>query len=194
MSPQEKQALVDAVTKGIAYAENGGKPDIDNLRAGATGEMKSIFQFVPSTWKLYAKQILGDENAPLNPDNELKVVQAKVSKWIDEGRTAGQIASMWNAGEGRPNAYKENWKGVNKEYGVAYDTPAYANKVINYAKQFMEEKQKPSLPNLAQGSTQNSTPAIGQDPKYTYNKPPAQPPVQFRATPLNQLPEIKPLI
>ena len=46
LSPQEKQALVDAVTKGIAYTENGGMPDINNLRAGPTGEMKSIFQFL----------------------------------------------------------------------------------------------------------------------------------------------------
>lgn len=172
MPPQEKEKLVAAITKALGYAENGGKPNLENLQAGKTGEMKSIFQFIPSTWKLYAKQIFGDENMPMNPDNEVAVVTAKVGKWLDEGRTVGQIASMWNAGESKPDAYKQNWKGVNKKYGVAYDTPAYAQKVIKYAQQFYEQKpEQPrqssgTLPSLAQA---NSTPAVPQAP-ITYER------------------------
>lgn len=142
MSPQEKQALIRSIIRAIAYAENGGKPNLDTPVAGKTGEMKSIFQFTPGTWKLYAKQVLGDENAPLNNDNEVNVVARKVEKWIDGGMTVGQIASMWNAGESKPNAYKENWKGVNEKYGVSYDTPAYAKKVMDYAKTFLDEEEK----------------------------------------------------
>ena len=54
---------------------------------------------------------------------------------------------MWNAGEGRPDAYKQNWRGVNK-WGVRYDTPAYVNKVYNTYKQ------------IKQGTPQNQ-PQIG---------------------------------
>lgn len=153
----DKEILIDAIVKGLAYTENGGAPDIDNPVAGKSGEMKSIFQFTPGTWKLYAKNALGDENAPLNADNETAVVRHKVAKWIDEGKTTSQIASMWNAGESRPDAYKQNWKGVNK-FGVKYDTPAYAEKVLSYSKKFYEEKKAaaPGAPSI----TANSTPPV----------------------------------
>lgn len=130
----EKDLLANAITKAIAYQENGGKLDLNKLSAGQSGEMKSIFQFTPETWKLYSKQVYGKE-MPLNNDNETYVVKQKVRKWMDEGRTAREIGSMWNAGEARPDAYKENWKGVNK-HGVAYDTPKYAEGVLKYSKQF----------------------------------------------------------
>ena len=134
----EKQAMV--IAKAIALAENGGKLTYNKLKTGKSGEMKSIFQFTPGTWKLYSKQILGKEE-PLNNENELKVVHGKVQKWLDDGYNTEQIASMWNAGEQRPDAYKENWRGTNK-YGVKYDTPAYAKKVSNYATQLNKEYDK----------------------------------------------------
>jgi len=123
-----------AIVKAIAYAENGGKMPKEAV-AGKTGEMKSIFQFTPDTWKMYSKQVLGKEE-PLTSDNESLVVYGKVGKWLDDGYNTEQIASMWNAGEQRPDAYKQNWKGTNKKYGVSFDTPAYAKKVADYAKQF----------------------------------------------------------
>jgi len=139
-----------AIVKAIAYAENGGKIPEEAV-AGKTGEMKSIFQFMPDTWKMYSKQVLGKEEQ-LTPDNESLVVYGKVGKWIDEGYNTEQIASMWNAGEQRPDAYKENWKGTNKKYGVAFDTPAYAKKVSDYAKQFEGEEETTETKNpLTQG-------------------------------------------
>ena len=134
---QDKEILADSIVKGIAYAENGGKPDINNPKAGKSGELKSIFQFEPATWKADAKAILGSENAPLTPDNETYVMREKVKKWIDEGKTVSEMASIHNAGD--PNAYKENHKGVNR-YGVKYDTPAYAKKVLSYSKEFYDKK------------------------------------------------------
>jgi len=133
----DKEKLAKAITKAIGYAENGGEPK--EIKAGKTGEMKSIFQYTPDTWKLYSKQVFGEDNVPLTPDSESYVTHQKVSKWLDAGYSPEQIASMWNAGEQRPDAYKENWKGINKKYGVSYDTPAYAKKVADYTKQFMEE-------------------------------------------------------
>jgi len=142
----DNQQLALLITKALAYTENGGKPDVHNLSAGKSGEMKSMFQFLPSTWRLYAKQELGDANAPLTPENEALVVHKKVSDWVDHLSNEGvsqdeiplKVASMWNAGESKPDAYKEGWKGTNSK-GVSYDTPAYANKVASYVKEFEKE-------------------------------------------------------
>lgn len=141
----EKTALTYAITRALAYKENGGKPNLNNLKAGKTGEMKSIFQFTPDTWKKDAQEVLGDSNAQMTPDNETEVVTSKVSQWIDKGYTAKQIASMWNAGIGEPNAYTGKFsdgtssKGVNKKYNVNFDVSKYANDVANYAKKFYQE-------------------------------------------------------
>lgn len=135
----DKQKLINSIVKGFAYAENGGKPNINNPSAGKSGELKSIFQFEPDTWKADAKEYLGNENAPLTADDETYVMQQKVSKWIDEGKNVDEMASIHNSGN--PNAYKENHKGVNK-YGIAYDTPAYAKKVKDYSQQFYKESNQ----------------------------------------------------
>lgn len=163
---EKKAQQILAIVKAIAYAENGGKPS--EPKAGATGEMKSIFQFTPGTWKQYSKEAFGKE-LPMNTENESAVVFHKVQKWVDDGYNVQQIASMWNAGEGRPDAYKQNWKGVNKQYGVSYDTPAYAEKVFNYAKDFggVEGEQgsldnEPSKP-VKGGSASQSQPQSLED-------------------------------
>ncbi len=134
----EKENLTNALVKALAYTENGGAPNLSSPKAGKTGETKSIFQFLPATWKRYAKEIYGNENVPINADTETYLVSQKVKNWIDKGYNARQIASMWNAGEAKPNAYKQGWKGTNK--GVSYNTPDYANKVLKYSKQFYKEK------------------------------------------------------
>jgi len=49
---------------------------------------------------------------------------------------------MWNAGTGEPDAWTGKFSnghpsiGVNKQYGVPFNVPAYASKVQNYAKNF----------------------------------------------------------
>lgn len=136
----ETKAMI--IAKAIAYAENGGKPK--KIVAGKSGEMKSIFQFTPATWKGYSRHVFGKE-VPLTNEAEAEVVHHKVKAWLDDGFNTEQIASMWNAGERRPDAYKQNWKGKNK-YGVEYDTPAYARKVASYAKSF--EKGDTNVPKL----------------------------------------------
>lgn len=134
----EKDLLADSIVKALAYQENGGKVDINNPSAGQSGEMKSIFQFLPSTWDDDSKKVFG-KKVPLTSDNETYVMKQKVIKWIDEGKNVSEMASIHNSGN--PNAYKENHKGVNK-YGVPYDTPTYAKNVTDYARKFYDEKLK----------------------------------------------------
>ena len=158
---QDKEKLVNSIVKALAYTENGGKPNIKNPSAGQSGELKSIFQFEPGTWKQYSKEVTGHDNLPLDADHETYVVQQKVKKWVDEGKNASQIASLWNSGN--ENAYKQNHKGTNSS-GIAYDTPAYAKKVVSYAKQFYTEQ--PPTTNIDKTGTALSTeskPAVDTD-------------------------------
>lgn len=136
---------VASIVKALAYAENGGAPDVENLKKGKTGEAKSMFQFTPATWKNYAKQVYGNEHLPLTPENESVVVYRKVEDWVKKGHSLREIASMWNAGVGEPNAHTGKFSngtssvGVNKKYGVKFDVPGYADKVEKYANQFYDE-------------------------------------------------------
>lgn len=122
--------------KAIRQHESGNRAQLPGEGAEVGGA--SLYQYTHGTWKSVAKKYLGDENAPLNRENENKATYYRILDWKKQGYNVGQIASMWNAGEGRPNAYKENWKGVN-EWGVRYDTPAYARKVYDTYKQLKSE-------------------------------------------------------
>lgn len=123
MEPTQLDQDALNLTKAIRQHESGGDFNIK----GKSGEI-GAYQFTAPTWKGYAKEILGDENAQMTPENQNKVAYTKVKQWKDSGKNVGQIASMWNAGEGRPDAYKEKNVGTNK-FGVHYDTPAYAKAV-----------------------------------------------------------------
>ncbi len=166
----ENTALTYAITKALAYQENGGKPT--SPKAGASGELKSIFQFEPGTWVKDSQEILGKSNIPITPDNETKVVTGMVSKWIDKGYSVKQMASMWNAGVGEPDAYTGKFSdgspstGKNS-YGVKYNVPAYANSVANYAKQFYTQDFAPQV----KQATANTT----QPPVATAQQPTVQP-------------------
>ena len=170
MENQQIDPKTLAVVKALAYTENGGAPNINAPSAGKTGEMKSIFQFVPSTWKSYAEQASGDGNLPMNAENETKVVYSKVHKWLQEGYKPEQIASMWNAGENKPDAYKQGYKGINKKYGVAYDTPGYVKKFSSYLSQNDTGKNASSTANSAQ-----PTQLASQSGMISATQPTAQP-------------------
>lgn len=111
------------IVRALALTENGGKIP-DESKKGQSGELKSVFQFTPGTWKMYSKEVLGQE-APLTNENESAVAYGKVSKWLEDGFNPDQIASIWNSG--KPDAYLQDHKGTNK-YGVKYDTPGYVKK------------------------------------------------------------------
>lgn len=125
------------LTKAIRQQESGG----DFARKGASGEY-GAYQYMPGTWKAYAGEVLGDASAPMDKINQNKVAYNKIKQWKDAGYNVGQIASMWNAGPGKPNAYKEGYAGTNSQ-GVKYDTPGYAKAVATYYHQFKGETAAP---------------------------------------------------
>ncbi len=147
---------VVAMAKAIRQAESGNRAVLPQEGAGVGGA--SRYQYTHDTWKGVAQKYLGNPNAELNLENENKASYLRIKEWKDKGFNVGQIASMWNAGEGRPNAYRENWRGVNK-HGVVYDTPAYAAKVARAYQQFKSE----AMPTV-QAATETPAPVEEQKP------------------------------
>ncbi len=126
--PEGMDADVVLLAKAIRQHESGNRAQLPGEGAEVGGA--SLYQYTHGTWKGVAKKYLGDENAPLTRENENKATYLRLLDWKKKGYNPAQIASMWNAGEGKPNAYAENWRGVNK-WGVKYDTPAYVEKVYS---------------------------------------------------------------
>lgn len=161
MQPQTPQQLdqdVVRLAKSIRKIESG-----DNFQArGKSGEYGG-YQYTQDTWAARSKKYLG-RDVPLEaatPEEQNEVQYKWMKEKKDAGYDVGQIASMHNAGEGRPNAHLEGFKGTNK-FGVQYDVPAYAEKV---ARTYQELKSQQGT--APQGGTQSP---IGYAPP----KPPEQ--------------------
>lgn len=108
-----------SIAAAIRKVETGG-----NYNAkGQSGE-GGAYQFMPSTWKGWAAEFLGNPNAPMTPANQDRVAMAKIQQLLNQGYNAQQIALIWNGGEPKVK------KGVN-QYGVAYDSGSYAQKVLS---------------------------------------------------------------
>lgn len=126
MPPQNNTLDPDVVNlaKAVRRVESG-----DNFTArGKSGEF-GAYQFTAPTWAQYSLEVLG-QSIPLEaatPEQQNQVAYTKMKQWKDAGRNVGEVASMWNAGESRPDAYLGH-SGVN-DMGVAYDTSAYAQRV-----------------------------------------------------------------
>lgn len=121
-------ASADELAEAIKQVESGG-----NYNAkGASGE-NGAYQFMPDTWTQwsseYARNVLQQSNAklPMTPENQDAVAKWKIQQWLNQGLTPQQVAAKWNSGS---EFGWENKKGVNSK-GVAYDVPAYVNKVNN---------------------------------------------------------------
>ena len=145
-----------ALAKAIKYTETGTGDTY--MQKGASGEL-GAYQFTKGFWNNNAQKYLGNANAPLTRDNQNRVAYAYIKSKKEQGYSPTQIASMWNAGDGKPDAYKQNWRGVNS-YGVKYDTPAYVAKVYGTYQQI-----KPQL-------SQNSNyVAPKSDSPFTFDQP-----------------------
>ncbi len=137
--PKGMDADVVLLAKAIRQHESGNRAVLPGEGAEVGGA--SRYQYTHGTWKEVAQKYLGNANAPMTLENENKATYLRLLDWKKKGYNPAQIASMWNAGEGRPDAYKENWRGTNK-WGVKYDTPAYVDKVYNTYKGLKDEYVK----------------------------------------------------
>lgn len=124
MNPNQLDQQAVSMAKAIRQTESGG----DWNAKGKSGEY-GAYQFTPATWDAYSREAgVNAAFGAATPDQQNEVAYKKIKQWKDQGYNVGQVASMWNAGVGKPNAYIEGHKGKNS-LGVEYDTPAYAKKV-----------------------------------------------------------------
>lgn len=170
--PIDQDAL--RMARAISLAESGrdGKPNYNAIGDNKTS--RGAYQFQEATWNDYSKRILGSV-ADMTPENQDKVAYGMVKKWKDSGKKPEEIASMWNAGEGRPDAW-QNHKGRTTINGkvISYDTPDYVRKVkghydtlggVQQVQQVPQEQPAPEAPQTPY------TGAMGTNPNdSTYGK------------------------
>lgn len=90
---------------------------------GGSGEVGCL-QFLPSTWRMWAVEVLGYV-PPMTQTNELYVATSMIQKWINQGYNNEQIATIWNSGG---IVHKS---GINS-HGIAYNTRSYAQAVLKH--------------------------------------------------------------
>lgn len=162
MPPQQLDPQAIALAKAIRETE-GFKGDWN--QKGGSGEW-GAYQWTEPTWRKHASAAgVSTPFGQASPDEQNRVAYTIVKQWKDQGYNPGQIASMWNAGEGRPNAYAEGWRGTNS-YGVEYDTPAYAEKVARAyqrlkGQQFPTQQDAP-MPEAKQTLVQDLGDSLGE--------------------------------
>lgn len=167
IQPQQSQAPVSqgttatgldpqavALAQAIRQTESNG-----NFTAqGKSGEY-GAYQWEPGTWA--TQSAAAGVNVPLEdatPAQQNQVAYTQIKQWKDAGYNVGQIASMWNAGAGDPDAYLNGNKGTNSS-GVSYDTQAYAQKVATAYQQFKTQQpaQTPQTPATGANTTPGET-------------------------------------
>lgn len=150
------------LAKAIRQSESGG-----NFTAqGKSGEY-GAYQWTEPTWQKMAAN--AGINTPLQqttPEQQNEVAYKQIKAWKDKGFNVGQIASLWNAGEGNPDAYLQGNSGTNK-YGVHYDTAAYAKSVADTYQKLKQGGQQdepdpnnPSSTAAPQPQQQNDQPSL----------------------------------
>ena len=139
------------VMKTIRKLESGG----DFNAIGDNGSSMGAYQWnngknpiaqgdTPINWKIAAKSILKDENAPMTPANQNKVAYYQIKAYKDAGRTPAEIDALWNG------AHKDTSTGL------------YVHNSSERAKSFEQA--------LSEGQTQTE----GYNPKPFSNPQPGQ--------------------
>lgn len=167
------------LAKAIRQTESGG-----NFNAkGQSGEHGG-YQYTPDTWSAVApKYGITSKLEEATPQEQNAVTYNRIKEWKDSGKNVTQIASMWNAGEGEPDAYTGKFgkdtgshkagdpsRGINS-YGAKYDVPAYAESVSKAylaLKNGQNVQQDPNNPSsVVPPQTDASQPTFYNEPQTT---------------------------
>lgn len=167
MNPNDPDVI--ALSKAIFQHESGG----DFNAVGDAGTSHGAGQWQPATWKAQAKDVLGDENAAMTPQNQKAVIQVTIAKDKASGLNPAQIAAKWNSGQ--PDGW-ENKIGTTTINGqqIKYNVPAYVKAVTDL---YQQNKQKVSAP--ASGGynpTPYSKPTDGSVGQFDFTGASATPP------------------
>lgn len=182
MNPNQVDNDVVNLAKAIRQQESGG--DFTS-KEGSSGEM-GAYQFMPDTWNAYSNKY--GIHVPLKDatkDQQNAVAYNKIKEWKDAGYNVTQIASMWNAGEGEPNAYKGTFEkdtsthkagdpSKGKRGDVSYDVPAHAANVGKFYLDFKNGISPQTPSSSVEGGQKNMTNYDTTDPNSPYYIKPAE--------------------
>ncbi len=101
------------VVRAIRQVESGG----DYNAVGDGGQSHGAYQWNKDNFRNAAREILGDENAPMTPANQNKVAYHQMKAYKDAGRDPEEIAALWNG------AHKDETTGK-----YTYNNPEYGKK------------------------------------------------------------------
>lgn len=129
MNPNDPDVI--SLSKAIIQHESEG----DFNAIGDAGTSHGAAQWQPGTWKAQAKDVLGDENAQMTPENQKAVLQVTIAKDKAAGLNPAQIAAKWNSGS--PDGW-ENKIGTTTINGqqIKYNVPAYVKSVTDLYHQY----------------------------------------------------------
>lgn len=146
VQPQGSQ--VDQTIVNLARSIRDKESQGNYGATGDNGTSHGAFQYQPSTWKLYAGQVLNDPNAPMTPENQNAVTYGTLKRFKDSGMDAAQSVAAWNAGEkkAKDGSWQQN-VGTNMINGrpVAYDTPGYVKDVLLKYQQYKSGVNQPAI-------------------------------------------------
>lgn len=156
------------LAKAIRQQESGG----DFTIKGKSGEYGG-YQFTPDTWNGTApKYGIKVPIQQATPEQQNAVAYNQIKAWKDEGKDVTQIASMWNAGQGEPDAYTGKFStgkpstGTNS-FGVKYDVPSYVKAVANNYLTYKNQNTSPT-----DLSSPTTPPASSTSPTIDNTQPP----------------------
>lgn len=150
--------VAQTLTKAIGYQEGGGKLNYNAL--GDSGKSAGAYQWnngkqtlqtggIPANFRSDAQKYGLNPN-DFSPANQNQVAYTKVKSYLDKGFKPSQIASMWNAGEGEPNAYTGQFSNGSASSTPTFDVPGYTKGVQKYAQQLWGQQGQ------SQGSQQQA--------------------------------------
>jgi len=157
MNEQLDQDVVN-LAKSIRKVESA---DNENAR-GSSGEF-GLYQFMPNTWASTTAKYGLDANDK-SRQNQNKAAYMQLKELKDAGHKPSDIAAYWNSGKLKD---WENNVGTNSK-GVAFDTPAYVQKVGTTYQQIKGGQQQTNIPK----SGYTPPPSIHSDPIVNKEKEP----------------------
>lgn len=153
MDENEINTQAKNLTKAIFQHESG-----TNYNAkGDAGTSSGAGQWQAATWKGQAKDVLGDENAPMTPENQSVVAQGTIRKLIKQGKNAADIAAIWNSGSDKDWQDKVGTTTINGQQ-IKYNVPKYVKDVTDL---YHTYKGQPSDQTQSNGSATQSPTSPG---------------------------------
>lgn len=94
----------------LGQVESGGSYTAYNASSGAYGR----YQIIPSSWRMWAKEVLGDAYAPMTPENQDKVAAYKLHQSYHRIGAWPYVAYWWLTG--RYNTDRSSWTSYARGY------------------------------------------------------------------------------